>query len=226
MHFFAYRCSLGHKNALCCSSLQSGPLFGLQRLTAVRGCGSGLGFLTKCPKYSINTPNVAKHPVLSPLHDRDGQEEMISGTTAVFFSVRASFPAPQEAHDGLREEPGSMDVVHGADEKDRRKHEESGRRQQDKKGGRHQIQKPRQQAAQLEDHQGADVRSEQQKQQQHAREISRMPVQQGCAVIDTFLRNQQGQNMQVEPNEVKTTGQRMLDLKRVGKDLNWDNAAS
>ena len=62
MHFFAYRCSLGHKNALCCSSLQSGPLVGLQRLTAVRGCGSGLGFLTKCPNYSINTPNVAKHP--------------------------------------------------------------------------------------------------------------------------------------------------------------------
>ena len=63
MHFFAYRCSLGHKNALCCSSLQSGPLVGLQRLTAVRGCGSDLGFSTKCSIYSINTPNVAKHPV-------------------------------------------------------------------------------------------------------------------------------------------------------------------
>ena len=28
-----------------------------------RGCGSGLGFLTKCPNYSVNTSNVAKHPV-------------------------------------------------------------------------------------------------------------------------------------------------------------------
>ena len=51
------------EHALFCLSLQSGPLVGLQRLTAVRGCGSGLGFLTKCPNYSINTPNVAKHPV-------------------------------------------------------------------------------------------------------------------------------------------------------------------
>ena len=33
------------------------------RLTAVRGCGSGLGFWTKCPNYSINTPNQTKHPV-------------------------------------------------------------------------------------------------------------------------------------------------------------------
>ena len=55
-HFLRCAYSLGHKNALCWSSLQSGPLVGLQRLTAVRGCGSGLGFLTKCPNYSINTP--------------------------------------------------------------------------------------------------------------------------------------------------------------------------
>ena len=63
-------CQNGHvwvtmviEHALFCLSLQSGPLVGLQRLTAVRGCGSVLGFLTKCPNYSINTPNVAKHPV-------------------------------------------------------------------------------------------------------------------------------------------------------------------
>ena len=58
------------EHALFCLSLQSGPLVGLQRLTAVRGCGFGVGFLTKCPNYSINTPNVAKHPCMCDFHQR------------------------------------------------------------------------------------------------------------------------------------------------------------
>ena len=46
-HFFASRCSLGHFSAFSRLGVLLWPGF----------------FLTKCPNYSINTPNQTKHPV-------------------------------------------------------------------------------------------------------------------------------------------------------------------